>query len=258
MTRTRSLLNLALLALMLSSTPAVLTKFPAQAQFQAASLGQNIPSEWGIDANFTPPQEQGRPGGREGGATRSPCVLEPTPLTVLVPESSLGKTAEPYPTFLAYIPKNQAERLKFTLETEELTENTVYEAEFALTQQPDSTDSITKPGLVSFALPAQAGFPPLEIGQNYRWSFTLICPGGGTIFARGWVQRVEKDPDLEQALKGSSLSDRVDIYIRNGLWNDALAALDELHRSQPSDSSITDALKRLLQAAKLDKVVDAL
>ena len=257
MTRTRSFLNLSLLSLMLAATPIVLTQLPAPAQFQSASLGQNIPGEWGIDANFAP-ADNGRPGGREGGATRSPCVLEPTPLTVLVPESSLGKTAKPYPTFLAYIPKNQAERLKFTLETEQLTDNAVYEAEFALTSQPDSTDAITKPGLVSFALPAQAGFPPLEIGQNYRWSFTLICPGGGTIFARGWVQRVEKDPALEQALAGASLSDRVDIYIRNGLWNDALAALDELHRSQPSDRAIADALKRLLQAAKLDKVVDAL
>ena len=263
MPRIRSLFNVAILSVLLSSAPLALRSSPAQAQ----SLGANIPAEWTTDANFQP-GDVGQPGGREGGAVRSTCTYGDTPLTVLVPENGLGKTTEPYPTFLAYIPRNIASSLEFTLETADGDE--LYKATFNSVQTSVPSDSDTEtpkpdalaktstsPGIASLSLPANAALTPLEIGKDYRWRFTLKC-GGVPIFARGWVRRVEKSADLVAKLAQASDRDRVNIYIEAGLWNDALATLDNLRRSEPDDRSITTALEDLLRAANLNKVVDAI
>ncbi len=260
MTRIRSLCSLAICSVILSAAPMALNNLPVRAQ----SLGHNIPAEWSTDANFTP-GDVGQPGGREGGAVRSTCTYGDAPLTVLVPESGLGKTTEPYPTFLAYIPPSFASTLEFTLETADGDE--VYTTTFDLIQsskpgeeapKPDALDkTFTPPGIASLSLPANAAFKPLDVGKDYRWRFTLRCEGVA-IFARGWVRRVEKNAELAEKLAQASDRDRVNIYIEAGLWNDALAALDDLRRSQPSDRSITTALENLLKAVNLNKVVNAL
>ncbi len=58
-----------------------------------------------------------------------------------------------------------------------------------------------RPGLVSLTLPTTV--PELEINQEYRWFFKLFCGSDNPMFVRGWVQRIQISPSLNQQLNAS-------------------------------------------------------
>ena len=250
-TKTRSSLTLAILSLLLSPAAVFLSGLPARSQLASDALVNEVPAQWGVDASFQP--SGGKPGGREGAATRSPCVLGRAKLTALAPQNELGLTADPYPSFFAYIPKTRAEKVRFTLETEDGKE--VYTSSFDLAKLPGK--DIGQPGIAHLKLPKNAGFTPLEIGTNYRWRYTLVCDGGATIFARGWVRRVEPDADLTKALETATLSEQIALYADANLWHDTLAAVNELHLQKPRDRSVANVLVKLLKAVELEGIAEA-
>lgn len=180
----------------------------------------------------------GRPGRRVGGGSRSPCPTIAPPLTALMPMTNWGRTIAERPTFWFYVPYSpqQAPAGEFVLQEEK--GNDVYRTAFTLPKTP---------GFVSFNTPPQTA--PLEINKWYHWYFKVYCePQTSTpVFVEGWVQRVERTPELDRQLKAAKLPDYT-IYANNGVWFDALARLAQLRLSNTSNAKLVDDWANLLGA----------
>lgn len=211
---------------------------------------------------FDPPPDQPAPKVTIGGGRRDndKCPQDREPanqpsgtktaeqlLTLLVPTSSkLGLTVSPHPTFLVYVPQTSASSVVFTLENQQ------GEGIYKTKQDLKGT-----PGIVSFKLPTTA--PPLAIGQDYKWVVSMVCQPAGPRdpFAEGVVRRVQPNAELASQLNKAQPIDRVALYAKAGIWQEATADLASLRQSQPQNAELTTAWKDLLQSVGLDAVSSA-
>ena len=216
-------------------------------------MAQSYPA-WAVE--FKPSSNLGRPGNREGAATRGGCGPVSGPdLTALVPVSDMGLTTASYPTFYWYMPQTLCKLASFTLyavEAQGKQETPVYQSTFWITGNS---------GLASFTLPADAMLPSLETGKDYRWELTLILnpeePSGNKSVV-GWISRVAPGPDLVAKLAKTKLEDRFSIYAEAGLWYDALKELADLRRDRPGDPGLLTQWMELLKskAVQLDAIAN--
>ena len=211
---------------------------------------------------FDPPPDQPAPKVTIGGGRRDNdiCLEDKKPtnqpsgtktadrlLILLLPTSSkLGLTVSPHPTFLVYVPQTSASSVVFTLENQQ------GEGIYKTKQDLKGT-----PGIVSFKLPTTAS--PLAIGQDYKWVVSMVCQPAGPRdpFAEGVVRRVQPNPTLVGQLNKAQPIDRVALYAKSGIWQEAAADLASLRQSQPQNAELTTAWKDLLQSVGLDAVSSA-
>ncbi|WP_199314005.1 DUF928 domain-containing protein [Leptolyngbya sp. FACHB-671] len=213
------------------------------------ALAQSAPEEQGpipihnADESQAPipqvlfrPSRTGRPPDTRGAGSRndrlcpqdraanSGVTADAPALTALVPNDEEGLTWAERPTVWVYLPETSARQMVLSISDED--------------SQPHSQRflPITGSGIVGISLDESA--PPLEVGRSYQWAVVLVCgdrPSPNDPFVTAWVRRVagsgEPPEDaLEQAVW----------YGERGIWYDALAALVEVRRSQPTDQAITD------------------
>jgi Domain of Unknown Function (DUF928) len=187
-------------------------------------------------AQSNPPPRR-NPGSSVSGGRRDPvvCPLDASMprtdsgLIALSPTTKPGTTLAERPSFLVYVPETNARTAEFALR--DYQGRGVYRTTLTLTNTS---------GIVSLSLPAEV--PPLEVGELYTWSFAIICDPNRRLddrFVTGMVQRIEFDPTRVGQIQQTSLRDQVSLYRAADVWYDTLAALFELHRAQPNDSSIT-------------------
>lgn len=190
---------------------------------------------------------EGLPGRRIGGGTRGDCLANAKRLTALVPKSNLGLTKDAYPTLFFYLPQTSApSTIEFVLRDDR--DREAYRSVFLTTG---------KTGIIQLRLPENASLPPLTVGKNYRWYFSMICDSANRakdISVEGWIQRVEVNPVLAQKLSRATPIERASLYASSGLWNDALVTLATLQQTQPKDASITAAWSQLLRSVELDTI----
>jgi hypothetical protein len=201
------------------------------------------------------PRDRGLPGRREGGGTRGDCLrsasasARPTTLTALMPDKNLGLTTSDTPTLFWYVPENAASAAEFILMDENDAE--VYKARFRITGEA---------GIISLSLPEDAGLPPLTVGKDYHWSFALICSAqetsdnSGIIYTEGWIQRIEPDAQLQARLASAAEPDRAAIYAEAGIWQDAIASLAALRRTQPTNDTVNTRWNMLMESVGLTTV----
>lgn len=218
-------------------------------------LAQGIPTRWEAK-QYRPPSGIGAPMRTEGGGTRSgnaannSCRMVGKPLTALVPGNRFGVTVAPYPTFFVYMPAalSKGSPLSVEFELQDKGGNSIYNSTF-------KTNG--KPGILTLTLPTQAGLPPLTVGQDYKWAFSIICQPderSRDITVEGWVRRVELDAMLNNQLKQASPQQQVELYAGAEVWHDALATLVQLRRNYPNDAVIAANWERLLSAAGLKDI----
>jgi hypothetical protein len=149
------------------------------------------------------------------------------------------------PTFLVYVPKTSAKTAEFSLR---LSNNRgLYRTSVALPPTP---------GIVSISTPSQA--PPLELGQQYTWSFAIVFDTADRVndrFVTGTVQRTELDPTRLRQIQQASAKERVALYQKADIWYEALPVLLELQRTQPSDLSIRALWDEFLQSGGVSLMV---
>ncbi|MEG3940018.1 MULTISPECIES: DUF928 domain-containing protein [unclassified Microcoleus] len=198
--------------------------------------------------NFQPP-EQGVPGRREGGGTRG--LVCPTPITALIPQSTMGQTISGKPTFFYYIPAAVDKTVQFELADE--SDKTVYKKSFRMVT--------SRGGIVSVSLGSDGNAPALEVGKNYQWYFTIKCsPQSYTddVLVSGWINRTALAPTVKTQLDRSPDSRaKLSIFAQQGLWYEYLATLAQLRLESPSDSSLATKWSEVLSSVELGKIAQA-
>ena len=236
------------------------TSAPLQAQPQPANnhtlVAQSVFDR--VKWLFFPPKtaNRGAPSGRrKGGATQGICPPVTKPLTALVPinkadsaaaEIPIGVTAIAHPTFWFYVPYAAKSRrlAEFVLIDEN--EEDVFSTPFTLTAAP---------GIIGVPVPEK--IPPLQVGKQYRWVFSVICDPSnrsGDVTVNGWIQRVALSVSVQNQLQQTTLpSQRFAIYAQNGVWYDALTTLANLRVTNASDRVIQNWLS-ILDSAGLNEL----
>lgn len=219
-----------------------------------SALSGKLPNRW----NFTPPN-RGISVNRQGGATRGNPCIEPqdAKVTALVPNQGVGATAAPYPTVFWYMPKSSASEVE--LRVQDAKQYDIYSTKYTLAKSADGV-VVGSPGIMSFSLPAFANLSPLEVGQEYDWHVTVICPpdsseysdNSNNIVASGRIVPVRPDLTLAQRIQQATPQDRVALYANAGLWYETVATLVELRRDRPNDTELTQAWNKLLNSIGLD------
>ncbi|NES81294.1 MAG: DUF928 domain-containing protein [Moorea sp. SIO2B7] len=219
-----------------------------QGEISLNPLSRRLPNEW----EFSTPRGVGKPGGRQGAATRGGCISSNQQLTALVPLSGKALTASSYPTFFWSLPPTSAKKVEFILEDEN--DNEIYVTEYLLEELDSETDSTNR--IIGLTLPKFAGLKPLETGKEYHWKLTLICDLSEStgINVEATIQRVELDPILARQIQEATPEERVTIYAKERLWNETLTTLFELRRSNPNDPELAAAWQKLLNSVQLQTV----
>ncbi|MBW4442062.1 MAG: DUF928 domain-containing protein [Plectolyngbya sp. WJT66-NPBG17] len=225
---------------------------PSTAQKSSSSLlfKRGLWDQTKLVAQSNPPPPPSNPGSSSAGGRRDPTACpqdaiatttEPG-LIALSPTAKSGITLTERPTFLVFVPKTSAKTAEFSLR--DRNNNGVYRTTLALTNTP---------GIISVSLPAQA--QPLVIGQQYLWSFAMICNPNDRLddrYVTGMVQRITPNATRLRQIQQASPKEQVSLYQKSGVWYDALAILFELQRTQPNDPSINTMWREFLQSGGVD------
>ncbi|MFM7364834.1 MAG: DUF928 domain-containing protein [Cuspidothrix sp.] len=196
-----------------------------------------------------------RPSGNlEPGAARGSCgtdniqaVLPPKPMGMKETEIPIELTLSDRPTFFISIPETSTNQAEFLLQ-DETGDKILLNKKLRLTNNK---------GIVNYTLEPE--FTGLQIGQKYRWQFSLICDPthgdrSGDIITRGWIERVTPSPEIIKQLQTDNPRDRVTIYANNGYWHDTLKILADLRAANPNDSSVVSDWFELFRSVGLDKI----
>lgn len=188
------------------------------------------------------------PGNRESGASRSDTcamTIDDSGLTAVIPESNVGFTTKASPSFLAYVPANNAERVEFRLFEEE-TGDEVYVGQVPLPVASSGASYSYMSSVVSFSMPQDNTMVSLEPGKSYLWALILVCNGNNRaedIVVTGVVQRPAPDyfaglaPEVQDqlaAIDTSSPAEQLATYGEAGIWQDLIAMLAVLANRDPS------------------------
>ena len=173
----------------------------------AIQLSQNLPA---------PPKTGTPTGPQTGGSTRpgaSKCPAVDVNAIAFIPKT--GQFVLENPTFWFYIPfaAKDVDSISFVI----LNEDDEY------VQPPKKLALSGTPGFIRLRLPST--LPPLEIGKNYKWSFSIYCDRQNQedrISMNGVFQKIAPN------LTTGTPRERIARYMENGFWFDALNLLGEL------------------------------
>ncbi|WP_164920636.1 DUF928 domain-containing protein [Thermosynechococcus vestitus] len=208
-------------------------------------------------ASYRPPANIGRPGNREGAATRiarpmllrestgdtESCLTEPKQTVVaLVPRDNNGLSSTPTPTLYSFIPANRGATLTLTLRAPQGTE--VYRQE-----RPAPTAA----GIIGWPVENVS----LKSGVDYQWQLTLTCTNGTTVLKTvSWFRPVPLSQSQQQRIVQAK--DAVDAFAMAGYWYDALNQLAKQRLAQPENAQLQQKWQALLQSSpvQLSNVAD--
>ncbi len=230
--------SLATLLLLLAGTPA--------SSFAALPPLTSVRQPQLISQAFRPP-DRGNPSATVGGATRGGSCLEAGKQPVsLLPKEQWGLTLSERPTFFWYIPASPVQQASFLLLNDDDSQ-VLYET--TLTLPPLG-------GIVSLQLPPES--TTLQVGKRYHWYLTLNCNSinlEANPLIEGWVERIEADAQLAQALKQATPQTQAKLYAEAGIWYEALTTLANLRRTQPRNAQALAGWTELLRSVDLGNIV---
>lgn len=150
---------------------------------------------------------------------------------------AVDATVSSHPTFFVRVPElDGPTQAQFTLQ-DELGEHQLYSVQFELNG---------KGGIVGITVPEDAA--AMEVGQHYFWQMQVICNAENAAenpTLSSWVERVSLDTPEESGLSAAMF------YAEQGIWQDAVAILAQLHYSNPSDAAVAADWQELLDVAGL-------
>lgn len=202
-----------------------------------------------------PPVNRGSPTDRRGAGTRGECPavsVAPTSLVPIVASNNskvvMGDTATEYPTFWFYLPYDAAKlhSVKFVI---------IDEQDKSLTKEPIPINISGTPGVISFTLPKTE--QPLKPNSYYHWYLLIDCnpqSRAEDIAIEGLVQFVPPDAEFNKRLQVATEREKAVLFGQQGYWYDAITSLGTLKRQQPSNTTLIEDWKALLNSVKLTDI----
>lgn len=179
-----------------------------------------------ISSYSPPPGHPPRPQRTEGSASRGCNLGEKVSLNLFAPDDHIATTTDSHPTFFWYVSSSQSPS-EFTL-----VKPGVAEPVYVKRLNP------TNPGIVMLKLPKN--IPGLELGQEYRWTVSIICnksSPSANPYATVVMKRVEISPQLKQELEGKKEQEKAEIYAQAGIWYNMLDYLSKASITQPKNKT---------------------
>jgi len=224
------------------------------------------PSQFAVMGQVTPQLPPGKPNTGSGGprfiqpteniddppirrvrSVRGGCAsINQLSLTALMPKNKIGRTVSDYPTFFFYLPPTDAELAELILEDE--SGNQIYQQDLTIKNLS---------GVIGVSIPANTNVPPLEVGKNYTWKFTVVCDPedrSSDQLETGIVRRVELTADILSQLDAADPRQKTVIYAENGIWQDALGTLAVARRANPNNTDLADDWESLLDSVTLREI----
>ncbi|WP_414584909.1 DUF928 domain-containing protein [Scytonema sp. PCC 10023] len=191
----------------------------------------------------------GNPSRRRAAATRGGCFKqEQSPIPLIPSDQETLQTTAEYPSLFFYVPQiQQAKGLELVIRDD---------SKFG-TLQKVSLNPSGKAGIVRVDLTSKTG-KPLEPNKQYTWGFSVICNfqnRDNDLSLQGSVKRVLADQNLTVDLKTAAPEERIEIYVKNKYWEDALRTLADLRLQNSNDTDVKKYWEELLQSVKLEQVV---
>ncbi|NJM72073.1 MAG: DUF928 domain-containing protein [Scytonema sp. RU_4_4] len=212
-----------------------------------------LPIQAQTRSNNNDPSGNGRPpnrvdGGDRGGRCSATKTSANKNLIALVPATGEALSTAESPTILFYVPYASDSSLAARL--------SLHDENGYRVIKPIQMTLSEIPGIVSLRLPIQ-----LERNKSYHWFFTIICDttnGTNNAVVDGWIRRIEPSPTLARQFKEKkSQQERAELYVKEGLWLDALAQLTHIpNTNRQADTDWTNLLQNLdLRAIAPEKIV---
>ena len=193
------------------------------------------------DQKGTPPDftGDGQPGNGSAGGSRDGCPSVETQLTVLIPDTNVGRTTFEQPTLWFYVPYAPAQIKLATFSLQDASGEDIGDpVEVSLPSK--------SPGFVSITLPQSLAIESTD--TQYHWYFELYCDANGSpVYVDGWIERVEKSTELQTQLDNEALAEDL-AYTNSLIWFDAIATLATLRTQNPNDSELLQRWQTLLTA----------
>ncbi len=159
-------------------------------------------------AAFKPKDRKVASGQTRGGGSRGCSGKGGIPLTLLAPQTFIGKTASVRPTLTWYM--SSPENVEFRLFE--------FESDIELKQIGKVKPIPAKVGINTLKLPAD--YPELKVGKTYLWQIEIDC--GNEFIVKPAELTVINPPQSSLTKKFTSIPEKVDYYAANELWYEAL------------------------------------
>lgn len=221
----------------------------------------------------TSPQDPGAPTGRrEGGSSRGDKIFTlcktveevatkqcaTSRLTALVPEISddkqiWGLTTADHPEFLFYLSKFRTPKesktlrlpIEFVLQDDD--DRYIYRTRFVL--------PLKAGGIIRLPIPTTS--EPLQVGKRYTWTLYTHFSTNETNYVHGTIYRTQLGAAKQKQLQAASPLKRLDMYLQEGLWFDAMSTLVDLKQETPQDLKVTSRWNNLLKDINLVELATA-
>ncbi|MEM6402578.1 MAG: DUF928 domain-containing protein [Cyanobacteria bacterium P01_D01_bin.116] len=188
------------------------------------------------------------------GATRGSCFQNEQArksIIPLIPSDADGvTTTAEYPSLLFHVPRiPEAKSLELVVQDKNF--KTLHKVALSPNQRT---------GIIRANLTSQTG-QPLALNKQYNWVFSVICDSSSRSTdwtLGGTVQRIQPNQDVSFDLKTAAPQDKVEIYVNNKLWENALRTVVDLRRQNPNDAEIKQYWRDLLKSVGFqDEVIQA-
>lgn len=197
------------------------------------------------------------PNSTRGLGKRGPCYSVDDPFIALVPPTkynsdskeklyALGQTLEKSPNIWVYIsklPKN-VDSVELMLQDEN---------DEDVINQPVTIPNL-KPGF--FSLNISTTQVALEVDRAYHWHLSLVCDAlrpSRNLSVDAWVKRIPSQENFLRQLETTTEKKRIELYIEQGIWYEALNLIAKLRCRYPKDALLINQWRELLENIGIDE-----
>jgi hypothetical protein len=175
-----------------------------------------------------------------------PGELSNIPIPSTEVKSFVGLTTQEFPTLWFHIPElpNDVEMLELMLQDEQNVD---------VIDQPIAIPVSESSGVYGINL--EVSGVPLELNKAYHWYLTIICDAerpSRNPSIDAWVERVSPTQAIQSQLSSTADErERVELYINDGIWHDALTQLAQLRCQTPESGELIEDWTTLLESINI-------
>jgi hypothetical protein len=179
-----------------------------------------------------------------------PVQVSNTPIPSTEVKSFVGLTTQEFPTLWFHMPElpDDVKMLELMLQDEQ------------------SIDVIDQPIAISvaggsgvYSINWEISGVPLELDKSYHWYLSIVCDAerpSRNPSIDAWVERVSPTQTVQTQLSSATNErERVELYINDGIWHDALTQLARLRCQAPGNEGLIEDWITLLESIGIQEEI---